>query len=106
MKHTFNEYQDAVWDLALPQCRDTTYAALGLGEAGEVQGKIKKVLRGDKSWPEQIEAIKSELGDLQYYIALTAATLGLSLQDIADSNILKLRDRRQRGVIQGDGDTR
>ncbi len=103
----FNEYQKQVWDLALPQCKSYTYMALGLGEAGEVQNKIKKILRGDKTldditWAE----LANELGDLLYYVAGTARALGIELQYIADTNIEKLYDRRKRGVLQGDGDNR
>jgi len=105
---TFDEYQNEVWDLALPQCKNATYMALGLGESGEIQGKIKKTLRGDKSLEDPVVkvAIGYELGDLLYYVAGTAKTLGLSLHEIAQMNISKLHDRRQRGVLQGDGDNR
>ncbi len=44
---TFNEYQKEVWDLALPQCKNPTYMALGLGEAGEVQGMLRLHSRRD-----------------------------------------------------------
>jgi len=109
---TFNEYQKEVWDLALPQCKNPTYMALGLGEAGEVQGKIKKVLRGDTMHMTANEVsayhlkIKAELGDLQYYLAGLAACYGYTLEEIAIANIDKLHDRRERGVLQGDGDNR
>jgi len=103
---TFDEYQEAVWDLALPQCKDMTYMALGLGEAGEIQGKIKKILRGDKTIDQQREGLKGELGDLLYYVAGEARALGLTLSEVAEYNIEKLHDRRERGVLQGDGDNR
>jgi len=86
-----------------------TYPALGLAsEAGEVAGKVKKVLRdrdGDFS-DEQVAAIKDELGDVLWYIAALSSDLGLSLNDIANGNVEKLRSRLERGAIQGDGDQR
>lgn len=111
----FDEYQDKAWDLALPQCKNATYMVLGLGEAGEIQGKHKKLLRGDyegndASGELKTEAlrndIKAELGDLQWYIAGTAKAYGIKLSEIAESNISKLNDRRRRGVLQGSGDNR
>jgi hypothetical protein len=35
-----------------------------------------------------------------------SSDLGLSLGDIAEDNIKKLRDRKERDVIHGSGDTR
>ncbi len=85
------------------------YPTLGLvNEAGEVAGKIKKVFRdrnGEIS-PETREALKGELGDVLWYLAQTCTELGLSLDEVAESNITKLLDRQARGKIQGDGDNR
>jgi NTP pyrophosphatase (non-canonical NTP hydrolase) len=85
------------------------YPTLGLtNEAGEVAGKIKKIFRDKAGVIEQadLEALKSELGDVLWYLALLATELGLDLDDIAEYNIAKLHDRRSRGKIRGDGDTR
>ena len=87
---------------------DIVYLALGLGETGEVQGKIKKILRDDNQIisDEKREAIAAELGDVLWYVAVLAAELNLQLEDIASGNIVKLASRKQRGVIQGSGDNR
>lgn len=84
------------------------YAGLGMGEVGEVQGKIKKVLRdsGGVITDEVRVAIAGELGDCLWYLAATAEELGLDLGQIAQANLDKLADRKARGVIQGSGDKR
>jgi len=85
------------------------YPALGLGnEAGEVQGKIKKVLRdsaGDFNAQNNRE-IADECGDVLWYLAALAEDIGYTLQKIAELNIEKLTSRRKRGVIGGSGDNR
>lgn len=106
----FQDYQAAARTTALyGEKNRITYPALGLAsEAGEVAGKVKKVLRdreGDFS-EDQITAIGDELGDVLWYVAVLAADLGLSMQTIADNNVEKLRSRMERGVIKGDGDRR
>lgn len=106
----FNAYQDAAKMTALyADAYRVTYPALGLAsEAGEVAGKVKKVLRdrdGDFG-EEQIAMIADELGDVLWYVATLAADLGLDLDSIANGNIQKLRSRLERGAIQGDGDKR
>ena len=53
-----------------------------------------------------IEALKDELGDVLWYVAVLAADLGLSLAQIAADNVAKLAARRQRGTIGGAGDRR
>lgn len=78
------------------------------GEAGEVLEKLKKVVRnnyGILTGPD-IEAIKKELGDVQWYIAVLADELGLTLEEIVQCNIDKLTDRQNRGVIKSEGDNR
>ena len=85
------------------------YPTLGLAnEAGEVAGKIKKIFR-DKDGvigETEREALKSELGDVLWYISQVCTELDISLDEVAESNIAKLLDRQARGVIKGDGDNR
>lgn len=85
------------------------YTGLGLvNEAGEVAGKIKKMIRDDGATltAERREMIAAEIGDVLWYCAALAHELGLQLEEIAQSNIAKLEDRANRGVIKGDGDVR
>lgn len=85
------------------------YPALGIaGETGEVIEKVKKILRDDKCilTPERREAIKMELGDVLWYLSALALELGLTLEEVALSNIDKFKDRNERGVVHGSGDDR
>lgn len=106
----FNAYQNAACETALyGDAYRITYPALGLAsEAGEVAGKVKKVLRdrGGDFGDDQIAAIKDELGDVLWYVASLAADLGITMDDIAAGNIEKLHSRLERGTIKGDGDQR
>lgn len=107
---TFNDYQGlAVKTAVYGAGNEILYPALGLGnEAGEVQGKIKKVLRDKNGLFDKAsrEAIGDEIGDVLWYMAALCRDLDLSLEDIANNNIRKLLDRQARGVIQGSGDNR
>lgn len=111
----FNEYQRAAMTTAIfPNAGDDlVYPALGLaGEAGEVAGKVKKLIRDNKVYfgvdvPEdKRKALIAELGDCLWYLAVLASTLGISLEDLAEKNVAKLLSRKERGVIQGSGDER
>lgn len=106
----FKEYQDkAVQTAVYGAGSKIIYPALGLGnEAGEVLGKIKKVLRdnnGEYS-KEQILGISDEIGDVLWYMAALARDLDVNLDDIAENNLRKLKDRQSRNVIHGSGDSR
>ena len=82
---------------------------MGLGgEAGEVLDKVKKIMRDDGGviTDGRREAIKGELGDTLWYLAVLCTELGLSLDDVAAANVQKLKDRKERGVIKGSGDYR
>ena len=108
----FNEYQKKALETAMHgEKHKIIYPAIGLGnEAGEVLGKIKKWLRGDDGECEMSttrkEAIKDELGDVLWYIATLAHDLGFELNDVAKINVEKLKSRKERGAIKGDGDKR
>jgi NTP pyrophosphatase (non-canonical NTP hydrolase) len=85
------------------------YPTLGLAnEAGEVAGKIKKIFRdkGGVIGEAEREALKSELGDVLWYIAQVCTELDISLDEVAEGNITKLYSRLERGKIGGDGDNR
>ena len=85
------------------------YPTLGLvGESGEVAEKVKKVIR-DKNGvfdQETLIGLKKELGDVLWYIANICSELNLSLEDIAEENLNKLKKRSLEGKINGSGDNR
>lgn len=89
--------------------KDYIYLTLGLsGEAGEVAGKIKKVLR-DKNGiinNETKEELTKELGDVLWYLARLSAEIKVPLNEIAEKNIEKLESRKKRKALHGDGDNR
>src|SRR5512145_116642 len=105
-----NDYQQAARRTAIYAERHrVVYPALGLAsEAGEVCGKIKKVLRdeGGDLRRAPVGALKDELGDVLWYVAVLAADLGLSLDEVAAHNLAKLTSRQQRGRLGGEGDER
>jgi len=85
------------------------YPTLGLvNEAGEFAGKIKKIFRdkGGVFSDEDKAALKSELGDVLWYLTQICTNLGLTLEEVAEANLDKLFSRLERGKIQGDGDNR
>jgi len=102
----FDEYQDATEETAIyPEDIGLIYTTLGLaGESGEIAEKLKKFLReGDD---EYIEEMEDELGDVLWYLARVADELDLSLDDVAEKNLDKLLDRKERDVLTGQGDDR
>lgn len=106
-----NEYQDKAKETLIKHgpAIDLAHLALGLnGEAGEVAEKVKKVLRdkGGKYTVADLKAIKDELGDVLWHVALMAEYCGYTLEFVANSNLNKLESRRMRGKIHGSGDNR
>ncbi len=85
------------------------YCTLGLtNEAGEVAGKLKKVMRdgGGTLTEEARQAIASEAADTLWYLAMLARELGFTLEEMANANLSKLASRAERGALQGSGDQR
>lgn len=92
------------------------YPALGLvDEAGEVAGKVKKILRDRVGQiknddgildPEVKDMMTKELGDVLWYLSQLAREFEIDLQDIANKNVEKILSRQERGKIQGSGDDR
>jgi NTP pyrophosphatase (non-canonical NTP hydrolase) len=78
-----------------PQQR-LTNAALGLsGEAGEFADSVKKHLF--HGHPLEHDALQKELGDVLWYVALACDSLNLSMADVMQANIEKLRRRYPAG---------
>ena len=104
----FSEYQERANATAIYNTKfSIMYPTLGLaGEAGEVAEKVKKIIRDNKSIIDEKESVAKELGDVLWYVAAVARDIGYSLEVIAEMNIEKLESRRERGVLQGNGDNR
>ena len=93
-----------------PKYKALEYLALGLtSEAGEVAGKVKKLIRDGEDM-EGLElkkiAIASEVGDVLWYCAMMAKEVGVPLNDIMKDNLKKLHGRKVRGTLHGSGDNR
>lgn len=104
---SFGHYQEVASHTAIyPRGHiSLAYVSLGLtGEAGEIANKVKKVYRDGTAVPR--EELAAELGDVLWYVAAMASELGYSLDDIAQHNMAKLKDRAQRGRLGGSGDER
>lgn len=79
------------------------YLALGVtSEAGEVADVIKKALRnGDALDNPDVEArLRSELGDVLWYVARFCRENGWSLAGIAKENLEKLNARKESGELK------
>lgn len=99
------------------------YPLVALGEeVGEVMGKIAKFGRKNYMSVEEVinaianpetqaveelrAAIKKEMGDVLWQWAVLCNALCMSPNHIAEENLLKLQDRKERNVLNGEGDNR
>ena len=122
-----NEYQDRAMSTCMPSCNNISYMLLNLvAEVGEFSGKLAKAIRrnevaiGGNSpanknrltvvFPDDILALDQELqkeaGDILWQFAGVCTVMGWSLDDVGMGNLDKLADRKERGVIDGEGDNR
>lgn len=93
---TFDEYQQEVMrTCGVPKenKRDGLLMnSLGLAsEVGEITEHIKHVIYHGHDL--DLNYLKKELGDLEWYICSLAAFLDLKLSDVVATNITKLRER-------------
>jgi len=99
----FNRYQELSTrtlnkDLT-PDEAKSNYA-LGLWEAGELGGLVKKdVFHGHDSAKTR-EKVKDEMGDLLWYMAALANEYDLTMDEVAEFNLEKLRKRYPEGFSQ------
>ena len=108
-----NEYQDKAKETAeypSDNRKGLDYCLLGLsGEIGELAQLRKRELRGDFSISDlrnNYDKYISEIGDVLWYLSLLCHELDVTLENVAQYNLDKLADRKERGVIKGSGDDR
>ena len=116
-----NFYQNRALNTAVFERNDYPLIALG-EEVGEVMGKIAKFGRKNNMSVEQVinaianpqtsavqelrEQVGKELGDVLWQWAVLSDALGFKAFDVAALNLMKLQDRKQRNVLNGEGDER
>lgn len=133
---TLNGYQKAATETASYPGQGTMIGLMYVigklnGEAGEAAEVVFKALRDDDATYPVIAAhrpagettmpvvygfqpfpehkkhkLLRELGDVLWYVAAAAGEAGYTLSDVAQENIAKLMDRKNRGVLGGSGDDR
>jgi NTP pyrophosphatase (non-canonical NTP hydrolase) len=109
---TFDQYQiQAMQTARYPRYSrgiSWLYPALALGEeAGEVQGKLAKMVRKNSGLTEEVrQGLKKELGDVLWNLAALSHELGFRLSEVAHCNLEKLAGRNERGTVVGEGDER
>lgn len=123
-----SEYQKQAMTTCLPTCNNVAYMSMNLcGEVGELHSKLAKAIRKGKLFistsdrnkegerilnqthtltADELADIEKECGDVMWQIAGVCSVLGFNLEDVCRQNLEKLRSRKQRGVIDGNGDNR
>lgn len=95
----FDEYQELAGRTSPPDrlpIEKLTNGALGLGgEAGEVVELVKKHRYHGHAL--DADAVAKELGDVLWYVAEVCTAVGLSLDEVAQRNVAKLKARYPEG---------
>ena len=83
-------------------------ASIGLsGEVGEFNDIVKKCVFQGKEMDEDIVThLKSELGDVMWYVAQGCLALGTNIEELIDINTAKLKDRYPGGFDEFRSDNR
>lgn len=124
---TMNGYQEAAMKTCMPTCDNFSYMMLNLiGEVGELASKVAKDIRKGNvdidtgkgytselmpsmpfdEWVVRSDEYMAEAGDILWQLSGLCKVMGWGLEDVAKSNLEKLASRKQRGVIDGEGDNR
>lgn len=119
-----NEYQRQAMSTCMESCENDAYMLLNLvAEVGEFAGKMAKHIRKGEAVmanddflfskridigqeDDYLEELKKEAGDIMWQIAGLCEMMGWDLEDVCQANLAKLASRKERGVIDGEGDNR
>lgn len=104
-----NVYQEEAMSFDITRDFDPTTRALhmrsgSVEELGEMSGLDKRAIR-DGVQPSREQVVK-EFGDRLWYLVGEIDAAGLTLEEVASTNLRKLTGRSERGTIQGNGDNR
>lgn len=128
---SLNSYQRRALNTCMLTCNNFAYMFLNLvGEVGEFASHVAKAIRkGQAGFGEDNRLycdanftkshimeksgatilhpeLMAEAGDILWQLAGLCATMGWELEDVAQYNLSKLKSRKERGVIDGNGDNR
>lgn len=110
-----NDYQRQAMTTRMRSCENFSYMMLNLvGEVGEFASKVAKQIRkeeasinGNELWTTMdTESLMLEAGDILWQLAGLCDAFGWNLEQVAQANLDKLASRKERGVIDGNGDYR
>ena len=114
----FSEYQQKALATAAYDDDDQAFNCIFagmMGELGELAEKWKKYKRNDdvKAGMSEIDAYRkfiagtiSEAGDLLWYLAMYLYLFDIDMDKVALTNLNKLRQRAESGVLHASGDDR
>lgn len=126
---TLNEYQLKAMDTCMGSCNNLSYMLLNLvGEVGEFASKVAKSIRkeeisiggeaaigiiknnpvveDDTAFYFMRNELQKEAGDILWQLSGLCHVMGWTLNDVAVQNLEKLASRKERNVIDGEGDNR
>ena len=66
----------------------------------------RKTIEQQYEVESSFDAMVAECGDVLWYLTRLIDELGYSVSEVAQANVDKLLDRKERGVIGGSGDNR
>ena len=105
---TLDDYQNAASRTTNPRLSDKERlldAAAGLTEeSGEIIGIVRKHVF--QSHPLNRDKLQTELGDALWCLAIAAQSAGLKLDEVAATNIAKLRARYPAGYLDRESQER
>lgn len=114
---TMDTYQKQAMTTCMDSCRNDIYMLTGLSaEVGELFDKVAKLKRSGKLKviddnivfttsdmsvkTELLRQFQNEIGDILWFVSGVSSMLGLSLNEVAFSNLRKLQARKKSGTIE------
>ena len=108
-----NEYQEKAMGTCFPACENMVYMLNGLtAEVGEINDKVANWVRkgiaqinGNQLYlnvpncEEYRQELIKEVGDCAWFIAGLSMILGASLEEVCQTNLDKIAERKMNGTI-------
>ena len=99
----FVDFADRIGELDREGANIERLLTAGVGinaEGGEFLEIIKKMVFQGKPWNrDNREHLIIELGDIMWYVAQATMALGISMEDVLDTNVKKLAKRYPEGTF-------